>query len=210
MFTPRTPRLGNIKAIIVSGIFLLIFFECNSQDKIQLISLDSLEQSLKDYYGRSWQAERENFLAVSKGEIWAKLPSIGIQFGLPSVQFGTKDIYNIKQSKREKKAALVSLDLKYRVQFNEALQGLEIEYNKVRIQLEKLEYLEKSIELEEQIFKIHEEAFQKRELAPLEYLNRRKSFENVKSNYEIEKREVQIQILELYKIARWKMRNEEL
>ena len=81
--------------------------------------------------------------------------------------------------------------------------------NKVQIQIEKLDYLKESVELEEEIFSIYNEAYEKRELAPLDYLQKKKIFNDVKANYEIARREVELNILELYKLARWRMKNEE-
>lgn len=207
--TPRTPHLFNyfLHILVMCTLLLCLNRFSYAQD---LESLDSLRSSLKEYYNRSWTADREQFIFSSRGEIWAKLPNVGIQFGLPSVQFGTKDIYNIKQSKREKKAALKSLDLKYRTVFNEAIQNLEIDYKKIQLKLEKLEFQKQSVELEEKIFSIYSEAFGKRELTPLEFLQKKKAYSDVLANYEIEKREIELQILELYKFARWRMKNEEL
>ena len=78
------------------------------------------------------------------------------------------------------------------------------------LQIEKLEFAKQSLDLEKEIFEIYKEAFEKRELTPLEFLQRRKSLKQVLANYEIEKREIELQILELYKFARWGIKNEEL
>jgi hypothetical protein len=93
--------------------------------------LDSLEASLKLYYNKAWTADRSEFVDIQRGKSWNLVPSVGLVFGLPSVNLNTGQIADYMERKAVNRAKLKSLELKYEVMLNEELQKLRIEYQKL-------------------------------------------------------------------------------
>lgn len=107
--------------------------------KVGLEKLEVYENSIEDYYGRKWKAERKEYEIVNEKKIWRYLPSVGITFGMPTINFNPYIISQAKQERAIFEAKLSSLDKRYNLDFEEQLQAVRNEYYKLRVTEEHLE-----------------------------------------------------------------------
>ncbi len=189
-------------------IFLLLFLLPGIIQAQQLPPLDSLEASLKLYYNKSWTAERAEFTDIQRGKSWNLVPSVGLVFGLPSVNLNTGQIANYMERKAVNKAKLKSMDLKYGVLLNEELQKLRIEYRKLEKHKEKAGADAQLMKIKQEIFSIYQEAYDKKEMKPLEFLQKKLEHETTVQEALLREKDYQIAVLELMRLARYGMPEE--
>ena len=198
-----------LKSLFSFVILSFIQFNLYSQNS-EIVSLDSLENSLQYYYNLSWTAERSEFIKGEKGKGLNYIPTVGLQFGLPAVSFGTDKIVQMRNDKRNRIAKLESIDKKYFIIYNEMLQKLRIEYKKLEIEKRKIAAKEKLFEIESKLFLINKEGFEKLEITPEAFLNKEKVYLQKEENIEIIKLEYEIKILEIYELAKFQLPQKEL
>ena len=169
----------------------------------QLQTYTTYAVSMKAYYNALWTADRAEFVDIQKGKNWNLVPSVGLVFGLPSVNLNTGQIANYKQRQGETRAKLKSLELRYTVLLNQALNELQIELAKAAVEARKLELLGAGLSTKRRIFTIAEEAYRKHETAPLEFYRERLSYENAEQDRELAENNYRLTILGIEKLAHY-------
>lgn len=198
--TPRTPRLKKI--IFCMGLVISLICTKSLAQELrleELPTLEELETSLKTYHNKLWLADRNEYLALKKKKWWYYLPSVGIQFGLPSVQFSTGTLAIIDRDKNIRAAKLKSIDLSRELEFNKQLQELRNKYRILEIHNQRISTLTLIKNKEHEIFKIYIEATVKKDMTPeefklkeLKYLREIDTFDNYQSTVEQEAHELLI------------------
>lgn len=203
LFTPHTPRPRIILMIAVMLVSL-----SSTITKAQIIyseaaSLDTLEASLKYWHNQKWQAERGELIEGKSKKWWYYLPSVGLQFGLPSIQFGTGTLAVIDRDKRLIAARLEGIDRKAQLDYNTELQQLRLGYQLVLIQARKEGMLKLIRAKEKEIFQIQIEGYQKKGITPEEFKN--EELKNLRAEQVLDNfsTDIQIQVLHLYQLAHW-------
>jgi hypothetical protein len=97
------------------------------------------------------------------------LPNVGFTFGLPSIQFGTKDYLNFRREKKINEARLEMLDSQAELEFNFNLQILRKMYESLNQESEKLKKYGEKKEIKMKIWAITNEGFRKNEIPPKDY-----------------------------------------
>lgn len=159
--------------------------------------------SLKAYYNALWTADRAEFVDIQKGKNWNLIPSFGLVFGLPSVNLNTGQIATYKQRQGETRAKLKSLELRYTVLLNQALNELQIELAKAAVEARKLELTGAGLRTKRRIYTISEEAYRKHETAPLEFYRERLSYENAEQDRELAENNYWLTVLGIEKLAHY-------
>lgn len=199
MLTPAPPIREKTKTIVIT-ILLIIAAEniCVCQEFVQLWVL---EKSLKEQLIKEREAEKEIYNFKEKGKWLKYVPNVGLQFGLPSVTWGTGTVYKIKNDKQIKAAALQSLEQKYQARYEQELKSLQHEYKKYRVKFQQLIRAEARIMNDSLIFAIHEEAYAKNEIAPLEFYTKRKAYFSTLEVLEKQREELELFKLSIYQTA---------
>lgn len=174
-----------------------------AQPPAQLQTYATYAVSLKAYYNALWTADRAEYVDIQKGKNWNLVPSVGLVFGLPSVNLNTGQVANYKQRQGETRAKLKSLELKYTVLLNQALNELQIELAKAAVEARKLELLGAGLSTKRRIFTIAEEAYRKHETAPLDYYRERLSYENAEQDRELAENNYRLTVLSIEKLAHY-------
>lgn len=203
---PPNPPLMKL---LLTLVLVLSFYNAKSQI-LEVPQLSALEASLKLYHNQNWTAERAAFVYEQKGKILNYLPSVGFSFGLPTVSYSSQSLFAYKENKKARSAALASLDRSAELKYNEELNSLRIEFEKLQFQKQKVRALAASLVTEEKIFSIWQEAHRKKELKPLEFLQKKRQFEDSKTNLELAESAFNLAVLELQKMARFGQRSEKL
>jgi outer membrane protein TolC len=106
------------------------------------------------------------------------------------------------------RAKLKSLELKYEVMLNEELQKLRIEYQKLEREREKADADAQLLTIRREIFAIYQEAYDKKEMKPLEYLQKKLEHESLVQAGALREQDYRIALLELIRLARYGMPDE--
>lgn len=171
LLTPHTP--GLIFFVLIA-LTLLSSHSTKAQDTLRLKELPVYEASLKQYYSRKWQVDQKEFTQINRKKWWYYLPSVGIQFGMPSVQFGTGTLAQIDRDKATSRAKLEAMEARARLEYNEALLQLRVMYRKLRIEMLTVENDDWRLlpVIYGRIIDIHNEAFNDQKMTPLEHLTK--------------------------------------
>ncbi|MBC8109863.1 MAG: hypothetical protein H7Y04_02255 [Verrucomicrobia bacterium] len=204
---PPTSK-GGIGSLSLDSLFL------GKNNESPFGGLGALEASLKLYHNRLWTAQREEYLYKEKFSILNYLPNVGmVPFSqnkethlLPVISFNSSQVFNYLQTKRQQKAKLQSLDRKARLAFNEELVKLKIAYAKI----EALQDLASLAQIEKKRFEIYQEAFNKRELKPLDLLEKEKAYKLFLLETETKGKNIVLLMLEIKQLARYGMPDREL
>lgn len=169
--------------------------------KAQLMQYQEYSLTLKRHINELWTAERAEFLDIQKGKNWNLIPHVGLAFGLPSVSLNTGQIASYKQRQAETKAKLKSIDLKYQAMLNSELNNLRIEIEKANNEFFKLNSYAEVLNTRKQIFKIYEEAFNKKEMRPLDFYKEKLVYAAASQEYKVATHNFQITILNIERLA---------
>jgi hypothetical protein len=82
--------------------------------------------------------------------------------GLPSNNFNSNKVYEYTHDKQIRSQKLKSLDNQYKVRYNEDLNNLRIEYQKILVQEHYLSSLVRLSDLKKQEYAIYQEAYSKK------------------------------------------------
>jgi hypothetical protein len=197
-----------MKLLLIAAFSITTYSYSSGQSDIP--KLDTLEASLRTYYTKAWAADREEFIVSQKGQILNYIPSFGIAMGLPTVGYNTSKIYDYALDKKVRQQKLKSIDSQYLVRYNEELNNLRIEYQKVKAEEKYLTSLVKLSDLKAREFAIYQEAYDKKEMKPLDYIGKSYEYESHLNNLEKLRLEMDIKILELKKLARYHMQQDTL
>ena len=173
---------------------MVSFISCEAQE---LVSLDSLLNQVKRLSKAKKESEIIEFNYEMKGKFLNYVPSVGFSFGLPSVNWSLSEILAIRKDKKVRKQKIKSIILKNDNELSKKIEVVKIKYKKLEVEFRKLEQKEGSILICQKIFKIYKEAFEKEEIAPLEFYKQTLAKENVENDLENFKLELKIKILEL-------------
>lgn len=214
MLTPLKPPVYKVMFLIYFPLFFSITNNLYSQSElkntIEIVDLKVLEKSLKEFYYLEKEGAREEFNYKVRGKAMAYMPSVGFTLGMPSVSWSTSKVYQIGNVKRLNNAKLRSIEVKYKSLYNDQLQALKIDYEKFHVLVSALKVKEQLLKLDKEVFDIYIEAYEKQELTPLEYLKHKKDFFGKKADIELYRKELIIEKLEIYKLAKYKNKFEEL
>lgn len=195
---------------LVFFLILLALLLSGKSTKAQLLTYEDYAGSLRAYVGQAWAAERAEFSQQVKGQRWAYLPNVGLAFGLPSIGLNTGQIASYKQQQGTNEARVRGIDAKYKLLLNEGLNTLRIELEKALIEKQKLGNLAAALGTKRKIFSIYQEAYSKRELKTLDYYSQKLSMQNSEQEYTLAQQNFLIIILELERLAHYKMPAEEI
>lgn len=209
-YTPHTPRPRFILGLLVCLVSL-----SSTILKAQIIytdaaPLDSLEASLKVWHNQNWIADRSELIEGKSKKWWYYLPSVGLQFGLPSVQFGTGTLAVMDRDKRLIRARLEAIDRKAVLAYNTDLQLLRIAYQSTLLKSKELGWLQIIRAKEKEIFQIQIEGYQKKGITPEEFKN--EELKNLRAEKVLDDFSTAIaqEVLSLYKLAHYQQPNEVL
>ena len=210
-FTPRTPRLK---------VFLLVllatsFFKISKAQDLSIVPFDSLEKSLKLYIHEISIPEAKEIFYQQKGQWLNYMPSIGVSpvirqnggFSLaPSVSININRFFEVGEKRKLKALKAEAHEVKYRLKFNSELQRLKLEYEKYKIEKGRIEDRESEVKIENQILEIHKEAYAKKDMSPLEFLQKKRAFIKVKNGVKEMRRKLYLIKLSIYQLAHYKMK----
>lgn len=175
---------------------------------IELKDFSEYQKSLKSYYLKLWHAKREEFKDLNEKSFLYYAPTIGLQFGLPSIQFSTRDYANYKRDRKLLKSKLNSLDETLELEMNERLQALKVEYEKVKIEYDKLAVFQGKMKYLKALHEIKQECCTKRECTPEECRKAELEMYEFEQNEKLTALNIKIQVLELEKNAKYGLPNE--
>lgn len=201
-------RVIVIILLLIGSINQKIFSQ--SKEVFQLESVDSLESSLQNFYGKLFQAEFTEWEDDGKGRIWLYLPDVGIQFGLPSVNLSTRQIKQAVTKEKARKKKIESIRQKLEIQLNKEVIRLRQKHKLYTFKLELLQVAQEKQEIRNQIFEIYEEAYSKKEMDPLEYLKHNLEKYADKEKFLIMKNEIleikgEIEYLAKYNLSNYRL-----
>ncbi len=195
-------------------LFLFLFssslFCTNLKAQKILLTISSYEESLKHYHNKKWTAERIEFMSLNKKSILYFLPSVGLQFGLPSISWNPLQILEYKNQKKVTFQKLKSLDLKHHLEFNEALLELRILYYQIQQQEMKIKHYEDVLKLDYKSFEAIKEGFEARELDPISFREQEKEMLKRKQDLYFMKSDLQLKILEIERFSKFKLPEQSL
>lgn len=202
--------LKKSKKIIIFGLFWLKIMVLMAQkpSPTELKDFSEYQKSLKSYYLKLWHAKREEFKDLNEKSFLYYAPSIGLQFGLPSIQFSTRDYANYKREKKLLKSKLNSLDETLELEMNERLQALKVEYEKVKVEYDKLAVFQGKLKYLKALHEIKLECCTKRECTPEECRKAELEMYEFEQNDKLTALNIKIQVLELEKNAKYGLPNE--
>lgn len=204
--SPLQPPYSRLLAVLfglVSWLSTITSASAQPTQRPELQTYATYAVSLKAYYNALWTADRAEFVDVQRGKNWNLVPSVGLVFGLPSVNLNTGQIAAYKQRQGETKAKLRSLELRYTVLLNQALNELQIELAKAAVEARKLELTGAGLSTKKRIYTISEEAYRKHEVSPLEFYRERLSYENAEHDRELAGSNYQLMVLSIEKLAHY-------
>lgn len=182
----------------------------SGRSAVQLLPIEIYQKSLKVYYNKLWTAERKEFQDLNIKSVLYYFPSVGLQFGLPSVQFSLQNILSYKRDKKVNKSKLSSLDLSLELELNKTLQELKTEYVKIEYESDKIKAFKRSYSSMKGIWAVQSECCNKNQCTPLEC--RKIEFESLQ--WEERERTLNadfvIMILELEKLAKFDLQSEKI
>ena len=184
--------------LLVCG--LLMVLSCHSA-KGQLLEYEQYKRHCKAYWNKVWTAERSEFIDIQKGKNWNLVPSVGLVFGLPSVNLNTGQIANYKERQAITKAKLKSIDLKYETIYNEELMKIKIGIAKAKELVEKYKIANRLLIIQKKIYNIHKEAFDKKEMKPLDFYATELTYQREEIAVDDLLREFKLEILEVEKLS---------
>jgi hypothetical protein len=208
----RTARFQNFVAppnpqarIFLTLLLLLLSWQSANA---QLLNYDTYSISMKAYLNQQWTAERSEWTAAVRGQRWSYIPNVGLAFGLPTVGLNTGQIAAYKQQQGTNAAKLRAIDAKYQLLLNDQLNLLKIEVEKAGVEQAKLLTYSATLEARKSIFEIYQEAFKKKELKPLDFLQQKLAYESAVQQYLLAVKSYQIVVLEVERLAHYNMPNE--
>ena len=183
-----------------------------------LPSLTELETSLQHYHNRLWTVERSEYTYKQKNRFFNYLPSVSFiplsrtdRVSLtPVLSLNTNSVFNYLQNKRQQKARLQALDRKAQLTFNEDLTKLRLLYARIQHETAALSQTNILAEIEKKQFAIYQEAFAKRELSPLDFLEKEKHYQVFLLSLNQKHEAIYLLILEIRQLARYQMPDVEL
>lgn len=175
---------------------------------LNLLDWDEYQKSVKTYYFRLWYAKKAEFKAVNEKSFWYALPTVGLQFGLPSIHIGSRDVLDYRRQKQLLENKLTSIDQGTLLEMNEQLQIVKIEFEKLKIEVQKLGILKGRGEFLNNLHTIRQECCKERSCTPEEC--KKADLEMYLFTEEIKTKELELKIklLEFEKIARFGLPNE--
>lgn len=210
LLPPHTPPM-KISTVLV--VWLLSWNLANAQSgrsAVQLLPIEIYQKSLKVYYNKLWTAERKEFQDLNIKSVLYYFPSVGLQFGLPSVQFSLTSILNYKRDKKVNKSKLSSLDLKLELELNERLQELKTAYVALEYESDKIKAFKRSYSSMKGIWAVQMECCTKNQCTPLDC--RKIEFESLQweEQERIKNADFVLKILELEKLAKFDLPSEKI
>lgn len=145
------------------------------------LSFDSLKYSLRVFYIKKTEAEQTQFKTKIKYK-WLKfVPSIGWNFGLnsPVVGYNTNDLVNALNHKTNKEAILSGFERQNEVLYNDAVTEVKYLLKNLNFMLKQYYSGVTVFNLQKDLFLIIERQYQKGELLPSEYLQKKIAYEKV-------------------------------
>ncbi len=207
LHTPRTPRLKKIAGLALLCISWNLTLSQNPKNGlIDLKNLETYEQSLTDFYVKKWKSERSEFEIVNEKKIWQYLPSVGIQFGLPSINYNPYQLFQARQDKKILAAKVQSIDKKYLLEYQDQIQAIRNEYVKIQLEIEALKREEKRLQNETKFFNdftSNEE--HDKIITPKEFRVKIMEMEEKSNNYEKMKDIIALKILDFYKLSKYQL-----
>lgn len=171
----------------------------------ELKDFSEYQKSLKSYYLKLWHAKREEFKDLNEKSFLYYAPSVGFQFGLPSINFSTRDYANYKRDKMLHKSKLNSLDETLELEMNERLQALAVEYIKVKLEYDKLAVYQGKLKYLKALHEIKQECCRRRECTPEDCKKADYEMYSFEEQEKLTQLEIGIKILDLEKLAKYKL-----
>lgn len=171
----------------------------------ELKPLIGYENSLRDFYKLKRHSQREEFKEFKAKPFWKYLPDIGLQFGLPSIQFRLSNYFQYKHDQHLQRIKLLSIDSKAQLEMNEKIQELRIDYQKLVIQQQRLSLAQAKLAKQMALFSIQYECCNRNECTPEECrLNDLRQFEASEAVRLLEMN-YRVSLLELEKTAKYNL-----
>lgn len=192
------------------GLFWLNI-EASMAQKLVLMELKDFseyQKSLKFYYLKLWHAKREEFKDLNEKSFFYYFPTFGLQFGLPSIQFTTRDYANYKRDKKLHTSKLNSLDETLELEMNEHLQALRVDYEKVKVEYDKLAVFQGRLKYLKSLHEIKKECCNRQACTPEECKKSDLEMFEFEQNEMLVALNIKIQVLELEKFAKYGLPNE--
>jgi hypothetical protein len=171
----------------------------------ELKSLKMYEKSLIGFYRLQRTAEREEFKDFKEKPIWRYLPDVGLQFGLPSVQFRLSNYFEYKRDQHLIKSKLRGIDSKMQLEMNEKIQDLRIAFSKLELDLQKLKLAQGKIVFLEKLRAIDEEYCRSFECSPEQCHEPELSFYQAIEIIKLREVDYKIGILEIERSAKYNL-----
>lgn len=200
---PPYSRVPTVLLVLVSWLSTIASASAQPTQRPELQSYATYAVSLKAHYNALWTADRAEFVDVQRGKNWNLIPSFGLVFGLPSVNLNTGQVAAYKQRQGETRAKLKSLELRYTVLLNQALNELQIELAKVAVEARRMQLLGAGLSTKRKIVDIASEAYRKHELAPLDFYRERLSYESAEQDRELAENNYRVTVLNIEKLAHY-------
>lgn len=201
------------KKVVILGLFCCFLLKievlfAQKTAKIELLEFSEYEKGLKSYYLKLWHAKREEFKDLNVKSFLYYFPTVGLQFGLPSVQFTTRDYANLKRDKELLRSKLNSLDESLELEMNVLLQALKIEHSKIKLEYDKLAVFQGKLKYLRSLHEIKQECCRRRECTPEECKKADLELYGYEEQEKLADIEIGIKILELEKLAKYKLPHE--
>ena len=184
-------------------IFLLLFNITNTDT---IPSTPQLQHSLETYYLQKTQAEIEEYRDKKRWS-WLKfVPSIGINtdFGIrPNLQFSFANMYGLLNDQNKKELKIKSLIKRNELAFNADLLKLHRLLLKRQLAMQDLQHARELLHLDEAIFKIQEDKYDRAELLPTQYLSLKKSILQQRYSIVLKLQAIELLRLEILELARY-------
>lgn len=184
--------------------FVLIGANCLSQELKPLLTY---ENSLHEFYMAQRHAQREEFKEFKEKPIWKYLPDVGLQFGLPSIQFRVSNYFQFKRDQHLLNAKVKSIDAKLQLEMNEQIQALRIAYQKLQLDAEKMKLAKGRQVFLERLHAIDVECCKRNECTPEECHKSELAFYQAIETIRLKELDYSISILELERMARYNLPN---
>ena len=196
--------------LLILGLFFLKISNLSAQNSniSALKEFSEYKKSLKSYYLKLWHAKRAEFKDLNEKSFLFYFPSIGLQFGLPSIQFSTRDYATYKRDKSLLRSKLNSLDEQLELEMNERLQALKIEYEKIKVEYDKVSVLQGKLKYLKALHSIKLECCLKRECTPEECKKAEMEMFEHEQTEKLSWLNIKIMVLELEKNAKYEFPNE--
>lgn len=198
---------------------MLVFSNLLIAQNDELPSLETLYQSIQDYYLKEANAQLLEFQESQKGEWLKYVPNIGFGYTIgtkevegstqivgrlrPSVSLNTSILYQAKKGKQLRAAKIKSIESSVLLLIQEEQRKLLQLYSTYQRELRSLALATEIQEIEEQIFRIQESKYNSTELTPLQFLPIKRSY--LQKQYDLaEKRKgIELMVGELLFLGKW-------